>query len=124
MLAFDYPWHLAAAVILATVTSLISVLIPRLLGQGVDQAVALFAEGTYESGEIKSMLLRTGLIVILVSAFRGSTGFASVFLGETLSQRVANRLRILFFDKLQILSFRFPLTDWIYPLENYRLTSP
>lgn len=107
MLAFDYPWHLAAALILAAVTSIISVLIPRLLGQGVDQAVALFADGTYESGEIKSMLLRTGLIVILVAAFRGSTGFASVFLGETLSQRVANRLRILFFDKLQLLSFRF-----------------
>lgn len=30
-----------------------------------------------------------------------------MFLGETLSQRVSNRLRMLYFDKLQVLSFSF-----------------
>ena len=30
-----------------------------------------------------------------------------MFLGETLSQRVSNRLRMLYFDKLQLLSFSF-----------------
>ena len=45
--------------------------------------------------------------MIIVAALRGTTGFAQMFLGETLSQRVSNHLRMLYFDKLQLLSFSF-----------------
>ena len=96
-----------AACSFASITAAISVLIPKFLGQGVDEAFTLFNEGNYQSAEIRSMLLRTATIVLIVAALRGSTGFVYMFLGETLSQRVANRLRMLFFDKLQVLSFSF-----------------
>ena len=102
-----YPWHMLTACFFASITAAISVLIPKFLGQGVDEAFTLVNQGNYESDEIRSMLLNTAGIVLLVAALRGGTGFVYMFLGETLSQRVANRLRMLFFDKLQVLSFSF-----------------
>ena len=102
-----YRWHMLTACFFASITAAISVLIPKFLGQGVDEAFTLFNQGNYESDEIRSMLLNTAGIVLLVAALRGGTGFVYMFLGETLSQRVANRLRMLFFDKLQVLSFSF-----------------
>jgi ATP-binding cassette subfamily B protein len=78
-----------------------------LLGEGVDEALTLIEGGTASRGNIESLLLGTGLTVIIVSALRGTTGFAQMFLGETLSQRVSNELRMLYFDKLQVLSFSF-----------------
>jgi len=78
-----------------------------LLGEGVDQAFTLFQDGSHNRGEIESLLLGTAITVLIVALLRGTTGFAQMFLGETLSQRVSNRLRMLYFDKLQLLSFSF-----------------
>ena len=78
-----------------------------MLGEGVDQAFTLFQDGSHNRGEIESLLLGTAIAVLIVALLRGTTGFAQMFLGETLSQRVSNRLRMLYFDKLQLLSFSF-----------------
>ena len=86
---------------------MVSLFIPRLLGEGVDEALLLIKGGAANRGDVESLLLNTALLVILVSALRGTTGFAQMFLGETLSQRVSNQLRMLYFDKLQVLSFSF-----------------
>ena len=106
-LTFAYRWHLATATVFAASTAVISLFIPRLLGEGVDDALLLIKGESASRGEIESLLLETALLVILVSTLRGTTGFAQMFLGETLSQRVSNRLRMLYFDKLQVLSFSF-----------------
>ena len=78
-----------------------------MLGEGVDEAFTLFQDGSHNRGEIESLLLGTAITVLIVALLRGTTGFAQMFLGETLSQRVSNRLRMLYFDKLQLLSFSF-----------------
>ena len=78
-----------------------------MLGEGVDQAFTLFQDGSHNRGEIESLLLGTAITVLIFALLRGTTGFAQMFLGETLSQRVSNRLRMLYFDKLQLLSFSF-----------------
>ena len=78
-----------------------------MLGEGVDQAFTLFQDGSHNRGEIESLLLGTAITVLIVALLRGTTGFAQMCLGETLSQRVSNRLRMLYFDKLQLLSFSF-----------------
>ncbi len=106
-LTFAYRWHLGAATIFAATTAVVSLFIPRLLGQGVDEALLLINGDSTNRGDVESLLLNTALLVILVSALRGTTGFAQMFLGETLSQRVSNQLRMLYFDKLQVLSFSF-----------------
>ena len=106
-LTLAYRWHFGTAIVFAATTAVISLFIPRLLGNGVDDALSIIKGETASRGEIESLLLRTALLVILVSGLRGTTGFAQMFLGETLSQRVSNRLRMLYFDKLQVLSFSF-----------------
>ena len=78
-----------------------------MLGEGVDQAFTLFNDGSHSQGEVESLLRGTAILVLVVALLRGTTGFAQMFLGETLSQRVSNRLRMLYFDKLQLLSFSF-----------------
>ena len=106
-LTLAYRWHFGVAIFFAGTTAVISLFIPRLLGNGVDDALSIIKGETVSRGEIESLLLRTALLVIVVSGLRGITGFAQMFLGETLSQRVSNRLRMLYFDKLQVLSFSF-----------------
>lgn len=106
-LTIDYRWHFFAATIFAATTAVVSLFIPRLLGNGVDDALLLIKGESASRGEIESLLLNTALLVIFVSFLRGTTGFAQMFLGETLSQRVSNQLRMLYFDKLQVLSFSF-----------------
>lgn len=106
-LTLQYRWHFGIAGVFAAVTSVISLFVPKLLGEGVDEALTLIEGGTASRGEVESLLLGTGLMVIMFSALRGITGFAQMFLGETLSQRVSNELRMLYFDKLQVLSFSF-----------------
>jgi len=106
-LTFAYRWHFLTAILFAASTAVISLFIPRLLGDGVDAALSLIKGDAASRGDIESLLLHTALLVILVSVLRGTTGFAQMFLGETLSQRVSNHLRMLFFDKLQVLSFSF-----------------
>ena len=106
-LTLQYRWHFAFSILFAAITSVVSLFVPKLLGQGVDEALILVEGGTASRSEIESLLLGTGLTVILVSTLRGLTGFGQMFLGETLSQRVSNELRMLYFDKLQVLSFSF-----------------
>ncbi len=81
--------------------------IPRLLGDGVDQAFTLVQERDFSRSEVDSLLVRTAILVIVFGLARGVFGFVQMFLGETLSQRVSNRLRMTYFDKLQSQSFSF-----------------
>ncbi|MDA1279737.1 MAG: ABC transporter ATP-binding protein [Chloroflexi bacterium] len=106
-LTFDYRWHFLLSILFAAITAVMSLFIPKLLGNGVDQAFTLFNDGAHTRSEIETLLRTTALLVMAVAALRGTTGFAQMFLGETLSQRVSNHLRLLYFDKLQVLSFSF-----------------
>jgi len=106
-ISIGYKWHLGGAIALAIISSVLQVMIPRLLGEGVDQAFTLIQDGGHNEDQVRSLLFNTAMLVILVSFLRGITGFATMFLGETLAQRVSTRLRMVFFDKLQALSFSF-----------------
>ena len=106
-MGLEFRWHFLSAAGAATIAAVLFLFIPKLLGEGVDQAFTLIRDGTHTPGEIRSLLLRTALLVVLVAFARGTFGFVQMFLGETLSQRVSNRLRMIYFDKLQSLSFSF-----------------
>lgn len=106
-MAMEFRWHFFSATLAAILAAVLFLFIPKLLGEGVDQAFTLIKTGDYTEGEVRSLLLKTGILVIIVGFSRGMSGFAQMFLGETLSQRVSNRLRMMYFDKLQALSFSF-----------------
>lgn len=107
LISLQFRWHFAGAVLSATLAAVLFLFIPRLLGDGVDQALLLAEGGDVPRGEINSLLIRTAILVIVFGLARGTFGFVQMFLGETLSQRVSNRLRMIYFDKLQAQSFTF-----------------
>jgi ATP-binding cassette subfamily B protein len=106
-MSMEFKWHFTAAALAATAAAILFLFIPKLLGDGVDQALTILDDGTTTRGEVNSLLLRTAILVVIVGFSRGVFGFIQMFLGETLSQRVSNRLRMIYFDKLQDLSFSF-----------------
>ena len=106
-MALRYRWHFALAIAVTLIGASFFLWIPRLLGQGVDQAFTLIQEGSADPAAVRSLLLRTAIVIVIASALRGTFGFLQMFLGETLGQRVAAELRMRFFDKLQALSFSF-----------------
>ncbi len=106
-MALVFKWHFIAAVIIGMGASIAFVFIPRLLGEGVDQAFTLIQSGEIEDSEIRSQLLNTALLIIMVGGIRGILGFGQQFMGEALSQRVTSQMRMVYFDKLQALSFSF-----------------
>lgn len=106
-MGMQFRWHFIAAASSATLAAVLFLFIPRLLGDGVDQAFTLIQSGEYTRDELYSLLIRTAILVIVFGLARGMFGFIQMFLGETLGQRVSNRLRMIYFDKLQALSFSF-----------------
>jgi len=106
-MTIGYKWHFGAAVAAAIVSSILFLLIPRLLGDGVDTALLAFQEEGVVRSEIQRDLIGIALLIIFVSTLRGTFGFLQMYLGETLGQRVASRMRMVYFEKLQSLSFSF-----------------
>ena len=81
--------------------------IPKILGASVDDAFTLVKSGGYSEAHVRSLLLHSAILLVIVSGLRGTASFLQQFLGETLAQRVVADLRRRFFDKLQRLSFSF-----------------
>lgn len=106
-LAFAYRWHFSATIAAVVISSTFFLWIPRLLGDGVDQAFTLIRTGNYEAGEVRSLLITTAILLMVASLLRGTFAFFQQFLGESLSQRLSAWLRMSYFDKLQRLSFSF-----------------
>jgi ATP-binding cassette subfamily B multidrug efflux pump len=107
LITLQFKWHFAGAALAAVFSAIIFLIIPRLLGEGVDQAFTLIQEGDFTRGEIEDLLWRTAIFVVIFGFSRGIFGFIQMFLGDTLSQRVSNRLRMIYFDQLQAQSFSF-----------------
>ena len=96
--ATRHPRHLIGAYVSMAVATLSALVIPRLLGTAIDQAL--------ESG-LRSELLVLALLIVGVSVVRGTFSYGENYLAEALSQRAAYDLRNDIFRKLQGLSFGF-----------------
>lgn len=96
--AFRHKWYLIGAYAAMTASSLSALVIPRMLGEAIDEALA--------SGLQSRLLLLAGVIV-LFSLLRGMFSYGQRYLSESLSQRSAYDLREDFFRKLQGMSFGF-----------------
>lgn len=96
--AFRHKWYLIGAYAAMTASSLSALVVPRMLGEAVDEALA--------SGLQSRLLLLAGVIV-LFSLLRGVFSYGQRYLSESLSQRSAYDLREDFFRKLQGMSFGF-----------------
>ena len=96
--AFRHKWYLVGAYAAMLVSTLSALVIPRLLGDAIDEAVAT---------GLQNHLLLLASVIVLFSLLRGVFSYAQRYLSESLSQRSAFDLRDDFFKKLQSMSFGF-----------------
>jgi ATP-binding cassette subfamily B protein len=73
----------------------------------VDHALALVGGKAASSGDARRALVFTAVLLVGVSVMRGLTAMLHSTLSETIAQRVAYRLRMDFYEKLQRLSFKY-----------------
>ncbi len=96
--AFRHKWYLIGAYAAMTASSLSALVVPRMLGEAIDEALA--------SG-LQSRLLLLAAVIVIFSLLRGVFSYGQRYLSESLSQRSAYDLREDFFRKLQGMSFGF-----------------
>ena len=96
--AFRHKWYLVGAYVAMVASTLSALVVPRMLGDAIDTALA--------SG-LQSRLLLLATVIVLFSLLRGVFSYAQRYLSESLSQRSAFDLREDFFRKLQSMSFGF-----------------
>ena len=96
--AFRHKRYLVGAYAAMVASTLSAMVIPRILGDAIDEALA--------SGLQSRLLLLAGVIV-LFGLLMGVFSFGQRYLSESLSQRSAYDLREDFFRKLQGMSFGF-----------------
>jgi ATP-binding cassette subfamily B protein len=106
-LSFAEPARLAAAMTCALGSAAAGLTIPRLLGDAVDNAHTLLTSGAAHAGAAQAALWTAALLVLAASLARGLFLMGQGYWGEYVSQRVGQQLRLLFFEKLQRLSFSF-----------------
>lgn len=105
--AFRYRWRFTLAMTACLGGTLANLMIPRLLGLAVDQAVAV----GHHQGETLSAALApvawTALLLIGASSVRGLLQMTAGYNAEFVGQSVGRDLRLVFFEKLQRLDFTF-----------------
>ncbi|HEY1447368.1 MAG TPA: ABC transporter ATP-binding protein, partial [Caulobacteraceae bacterium] len=100
------PGRVALAVATSLGAALASLALPGLLGRAVDLARRL-APHTAHAEVARRELLVTALLVFVALLLRGFFTGAASYLAEWVSQKVAYRYRLDFFQQLQRLSFGF-----------------
>lgn len=97
-------WQAGLAIAGAVVASVLQLLIPRLLGQAVDQAqnvLSTVAEGAEQA------LMWTALTLLGVSVARGFFTLIQNYFSESVGHHVGYELRLGFYDKVQKLSYSY-----------------
>ena len=102
-LAFAHKRLLAAAYLAAAGAATAYLFLPKLIGGAIDDIAEIA-----ETGEVPQGTILVAVLAILgLSAVRGFLSFAQTFASESLSQRVAYRVRNQFYDHVQRMSFGF-----------------
>ncbi|MFC2069671.1 ABC transporter ATP-binding protein [Chloroflexota bacterium] len=102
-------WHwLALAFVCLVLGTVFSLIVPRMLGTGIDTALRVT-----ESGFLWWQMPRETAIwfvagaVILASVFRGIAEFGQTYLSQTVSQKTSYDIRNAIYERLQRLSFAY-----------------
>jgi ATP-binding cassette subfamily B protein len=106
-LALEQRGRLALALSCALGSVVFSLAMPRLLGAAVDEAQALLGQGAAHATAARLALLRLAGLLIVTSSLRGVLTMAFGYQAEYVSQQVGYRLRLVFFEQIQRLSFSY-----------------
>jgi len=101
-----HPWLVAVTLVSTVIASGLQLLIPRLLGQAVDEAHGLATAGV-AGHAAESALWTTAILLLVVSVLRGIFTMMHNYYGEAVGHHCAYELRLACYEKLQRLSFSF-----------------
>ena len=87
---------------------ILSMIIPRMLGDGIDTALRVTDSGfLWWSMERETAMWLVAGTIIVASALRGLAGYVQSYLQEVVSQKVSYDVRNAIYDRLQRLSFAY-----------------
>jgi ATP-binding cassette subfamily B protein len=98
-----HPWQVAIAIAATFIAATLQLMVPRLLGQAIDQAHGLGSAGDAAI----SALWTTAILLLLVSIARGLFTLLQNYFSESVGHHAAYELRLATYEKLQQLSFSF-----------------
>ena len=107
-MTLDYRGRLLVAIVAMLAAAAFQLVVPRLLGASVDQALSLSGVTTSaeRAANVVTLLGFAGLIVG-ASLLRGGLAYVHTYLGESVGQHIAYKLRLAYYEKLQRLSFSY-----------------
>ena len=101
-----HPWQVTIAIVATFVAASLSLAIPRLLGQAVDQARGVLSAG--DAGQAASSALwTTALLLLVISVLRGVFTLIQNYYSESVGHWCSYELRLACYEKVQRLSFSF-----------------
>jgi ATP-binding cassette subfamily B multidrug efflux pump len=104
LFSLRHPFQASLAVGATIIAATLQLLIPRLLGQAIDQAqnvLSIAGEGAQDA------LLVTALTLLGVSVARGLFTLVQNYYSESVGHHVGYELRLAFYDKVQRLSYSY-----------------
>lgn len=128
-MTFRYRWLLFIGAIAIVLASAFQLYIPIMLGDGIDAVGAVLSDDAVAQGRtsflarwaldlavpsdgvaadrLTSTLLVISVLILGLSALRGTFTFLHLYLTEVVAQRIGYELRLLYYEKLQRLSFAY-----------------
>jgi ATP-binding cassette subfamily B multidrug efflux pump len=94
----QYWFMLALAFLCIIIGTGFSIIIPRMLGDGIDAVL-----GTGK----RSVIIIAAVVIIVASALRGFAGYGQRYFAEVVAQKVSYNIRNALYSTLQRLSFSF-----------------
>lgn len=106
-MAFDYPALLAVGLVFIIGASVFQLFIPLLIGDGVDAVEEVFTSPDADTDALRRTLLVIAIFLLGSAVLRGLFTFGHMYISENIAQRLGYRLRMLYYEKLQRLSFAY-----------------
>ena len=106
-MALDYRWLIAVGFVFIVGASIFQLFIPLLIGNGVQTVEQVFTSENPDTDALRWTLVTTAGMLLGSALLRGVFTYGHMYISENLAQRLGYRLRMLYYEKLQRLSFAY-----------------
>jgi ATP-binding cassette subfamily B protein len=106
-MALRYRWRMAVAIGATITAAIFQLLVPQFVGAAVDHAQGILAAGPGGDDAAGAALVVAALALLGSSVMRGLFTMVHNYMGESVGQHLGYELRLLYYEKLQRLSFSF-----------------
>lgn len=106
-MALRYRWRIGLAFCATMLAATSQLLIPRLIGEAVDNAQGLLAGGAADADAARTALAAAAVALLGAATFRGFCTMLQNYQGEAVGQLVGYELRMAYYAKLQHQPFSY-----------------